>query len=325
VLGLFLICGVLAVAALYQWFGAWRDRLRFPVPGRVVNGLHLWATGHGAPSVILESGIAGTSLSWKPVQDRVSSFARVCSYDRASLGWSESTGAPRTVENIVRELRQLLRVAEIPAPYLLVGHSFGGLVVRHFAALHPEEVAGIVLVDAVPVSDWCPLTESQRLRLARGVKLSRRGAWLARFGVVRLALSMLMTGSPRIPKLLARLSAGKGAGVTDSLTREVRKLPREVWPMVAAQWCLPKSFRGMADYLEALPANAAAARSPEHIPAVIITALHGTPEQIPGAIHYTAFQTGHWIQLDEPELVVRAIQDVIELACMPQLEQSPPP
>jgi pimeloyl-ACP methyl ester carboxylesterase len=215
------------------------------------------------------------------------------------------------LENIVGELRSSLHAAEIPGPYLLVGHSFGALVVRHFAFRHPGEVAGIVLVDPVPISDWFPLTDHQRSRLARGVKLSRRGAILARFGVVRLALSMLMSGSSKLPKVLARLSAGRGAGVTDNLTREVRKLPREVWPLVAAQWCLPKSFRGMADYLEALPANAAAARPLEDLPAAIITALHGTPEQIPGATHYTAFQTGHWIQLDEPELVEKAIRNLI--------------
>lgn len=308
---LIVVLGLPLAGAIYQWFGSRRDRLRFPPPGRIVNGLHIRESGRGAPSVILESGIAGTSLSWKPVQDRVSEFARVCSYDRASLGWSATTSAPRTLENIVEELRSSLSGAGIPGPYLLVGHSFGGLVVRHFASLYPSEVVGIVLVDPVPVSDWFPLSERQRIRLVRGIKLSRRGALLARFGVVRLALSLVMSGSLRVPKLLARLSAGRGAGVTDNLTREVRKLPREVWPMVAAQWCLPKSFRGMADYLEALPANAAAVLPPKGVPVSIITALHGTQEQIPGATHYTAFQTGHWIQLDEPELVVRAIRELV--------------
>jgi pimeloyl-ACP methyl ester carboxylesterase len=306
-----IVCALPIAGALYQWIGSRRDRRRFPAPGRIVNGLHIWETGQGAPSVVLESGIAGTSLSWKLVQDRVSQFARVCSYDRASLGWSLSTRAPRTLENLVHELRSSLRAAGIPGPYLLVGHSFGALVVRHFASMHPSEVTGIVLVDPVPISDWFPLTDQQKSRLGRGVTLSRRGALLAQFGVVRLALSMLMSGSSKLPKILARLSAGRGAGVTDNLTREVRKLPREVWPFVAVQWCLPKSFRGMADYLEALPGNAAAARLPEGIPAAVVTALHGTPEQLPGAIHYTAFQTGHWIQLDEPELVEKAIRDLI--------------
>jgi pimeloyl-ACP methyl ester carboxylesterase len=310
---LYVIFSLLLLAAAFQAFGAWRDRRRFPPPGNIVNGLHIWTRGHG-PSVILESGIAGTSLSWKPVQDRVSAFARVASYDRAGLGWSHAARSRRSIDNIVSELRGLLNSAGIPPPYVLVGHSFGGLVVRHFASLYPAEVSGLVLVDAVPIAEWFPLTESQKLRLARGVKLSRRGAWLARFGVVRFALTMLMSGSRKLPKLLAMLTAGKGAAVTNNLTQEVRKLPKEVWPMVAAQWSLPKSFLGMADYLEALPENAAAARSPVDIPAVIITALHGTPEQLPNAIHRTAFQTGHWIQLDEPDLVVDAIREIIEFA-----------
>ena len=196
------------------------------------------------------------------MQDRVSAFARVCSYDRAGLGWSDPTGAPRSLDNIVSELRALLCDAAIPAPYILVGHSFGALVARQFWRLSILPKSQVSCSSILCRSrNGSPLIPAQRARLGRGVKLSRRGALLAQFGVVRLALSLLISGSRTIPKLLALLLHGrKGAAVTNNLTREVRKLPREVWPMVAAQWSLPKSFRGMADYLEALPANAAAVR-----------------------------------------------------------------
>jgi pimeloyl-ACP methyl ester carboxylesterase len=308
-----LIPAVLALPFVYQVFGEWRDRRRYPPPGRIVNGLHLWRRGKQGPNVILESGIAGTCLSWKPVQDLTAGFARVASYDRAGLGWSAPSPRPRRLDQLVSELRELLKASGITAPYVLVGHSFGGLVVRHFAALHADEVQALVLVDPVPIKDWSPLTPAQSARLARGVKLSRRGAWLARAGVVRFALDLLLSGSRSIPRLMARISAGNGASVTGRLTGEVRKLPKEVWPMVRAHWCLPKSFRAMANYLESLPANAAGVNLPGPIPTIVLTPPDFRGEIPEGAVHRIAHQSGHWIQLDEPGLVAQAIQDLINL------------
>jgi pimeloyl-ACP methyl ester carboxylesterase len=298
---------VVALPFVYQLFGEWRDRRRYPPPGRLIDGFHIWQSGEKGPSVILEAGIASSCLSWKPVQDRVATFARVCSYDRAGLGWSEPRSQPRTLDQLVTELRSLLQSASIPAPYILVAHSFGALIVRHFAALHPGEVSAIILVDPVPICDWYPLTQQQSARLARGIKLSRRGAWLARAGVVRLALDLLVSGSSVIPKLMARATAGKGASVTSRLAGEVRKLPKEVWPMIRAHWCLPKSFLAMAAYLESLPANAAAVQVPKNVPTTVLTPPTFHCEIPEGATHVIAPNTGHWIQLDEPDLVVEAI------------------
>jgi pimeloyl-ACP methyl ester carboxylesterase len=299
---------IVALPFVYQRFGEWRDRRRYLPPGRLIGGFHIWQSGQIGPSVILEAGIASSCLSWKPVQDRVAAFARVCSYDRAGLGWSEASSQPRTLDQLVTELRALLQAASIPAPYILVAHSFGALIVRHFAALHPNDVQAIILVDPVPVRDWCPLTQQQSARLARGVKLSRRGAWLARAGVVRLALDLLMSGSSAIPKLMARATTGKGASVTSRLAGEVRKLPKEVWPMIRAHWCLPKSFRAMAAYLESLPANAVAVQLPKNIPTTVLTPSTFHCEIPDGATHVIAHNSGHWIQLDEPDLVVEAIR-----------------
>jgi pimeloyl-ACP methyl ester carboxylesterase len=303
-----LVALAFALPFVYQRFGEWRDRRRYPPPGRLINGLHIWQSGSKGPRVILEAGIASSCLSWKPVQDRVAAFARVCSYDRAGLGWSAPTSQPRTLDQLVAELRTLLRSASIPAPYILVAHSFGALIVRHFAALHPGEVSAIILVDPVPIRDWCPLTQQQAARLGRGVKLSRRGAWLARAGVVRFALDVLMSGSNAIPKLMARATAGNGASVTSRLAGEVRKLPKEIWPMIRAHWCLPKSFRAMAAYLESLPVNAAAVRLPTGVPTTILTPPTFHCEIPQGATHTIAHNSGHWIQLDEPDLVVEAIR-----------------
>ncbi len=138
-----------------------------------------------------------------------------------------------------------------------------------------------MLVDPVDRRDWLPLTERQRRRLQRGVSLSRRGAWLARFGVVRFALWLLVSGGTRLPRLIARMSAGKGASVTERLTGEVRKLPPETWPMVRMHWSDEKCFRTMADYLELLPANVSAAEQtnpPADIPVILLTAPGAEPE-----------------------------------------------
>ena len=121
-------------------------------PGRVydVGGhrLHLLVAGSGDPPVVLEAGGLGWSLDWYPVIERLSQDTTVCAYDRAGYGWSEPGPSPRTSERIAAELHDLLTVARIRPPYLLVGASFGGHTVRLFAHHHPEEVCGVVLIDA---------------------------------------------------------------------------------------------------------------------------------------------------------------------------------
>ena len=122
-------------------------------PGTLVkissHRLHIHCTGQGSPTVIFESGLGGTSLDWVKVQPGVSGFTRACSYDRAGYGWSELGPNPRDAARIAWELERLLGQGHVPPPYVLVGHSFGGLVVRLFAARKERlAVAGLVLVDA---------------------------------------------------------------------------------------------------------------------------------------------------------------------------------
>jgi pimeloyl-ACP methyl ester carboxylesterase len=190
------------------------------------------------------------------------------------------------------------------------------LIVRCFAVRHPEKTAALLLVDPVDTADWVPLSAAQNARLKRGVSLSRRGAWLARFGVVRFALKVLASGNNRLPRLISRWSAGGGSSVTDRLVGEVRKLPKRVWPMVQMHWSDEKCFETMAEYLEMLPENAAFAEEigwpSEHIPAIVITIAGVTPRLPPGCRHRTAEKCGHWIQLDQPELVVTAIEELLQ-------------
>ena len=121
-------------------------------PGMLVgigsHHLHIHCTGRGSPAVIFESGLGGTSLDWVKVQPAVSEVTRACSYDRAGYGWSESGPLPRHAARIAAELDKLLVYASVPPPYVLVGHSFGGLTIRLFAARRAQAVAGLVLVDA---------------------------------------------------------------------------------------------------------------------------------------------------------------------------------
>src|SRR5205823_3156829 len=109
--------------------------------------LYLHCAGEGQPTVLLDSGMSSTTESWTEVQPGVAAFTRVCSYDRAGLGRSDPGPAPRTGGQMVAELHALLRNAAIPGPYVLVGHSFGGLNMQLYAGRYPEDVAGMVLVD----------------------------------------------------------------------------------------------------------------------------------------------------------------------------------
>jgi pimeloyl-ACP methyl ester carboxylesterase len=276
--------------------------------------------------VIFESGISATCLSWTQVRSEVARFARAYAYDRAWLGWSDPANSPRTTSNVVDELHVLLKGAGISAPYLLVGHSYGGMLVRAYAAKYPEQVAGLVLVDPLSPSEWLSISPAHARMLGLGVKLSRRGALLARIGVVRASLALLMAGGRLVPKVIAKLSSGRGQSVISRLVGEVSKMPPETWPMVRAHWCQTKSFLGLAGYLESLPASAAEAdvlAEPGDLLVIVLSAAHSTPEQLkerealarrsPRGKHIIAAKSGHWIQLDEPELVVQAIREMIEV------------
>jgi pimeloyl-ACP methyl ester carboxylesterase len=323
-LGFVVVCG-----AVYQAVGRYRDSQLYPPTGRLVcigggSRLHLVEAGSGTPTVILEAGIAASSLSWTLVQPEVAKFARVASYDRAGLGWSDAAGEPRAMERSGAELYALLEAASIPPPYILVGHSYGGLLVRAYAAMHPRDVAGLVLVDPVSIGHWCAASETQMRTLLRGVALSRRGALLARLGVVRLALGLLFSGASRFPKWIAKAASGRGESVASRLVTEVRKLPPQCWPMVRSHWCDPKCFLGMAAHLESLPANAAAlAKLPElpSVPLVIVSAASATPGELKerealaeahGGEHLIASGSGHWIQFDDPRLLIDAIRGIVE-------------
>ena len=131
-------------------------RAQYPAPGELleINGtrMHIWCQGCGSPAVIMEAGSGDCSLSWALVQQNVSRFTRVCTYDRPGHGWSDPAPGPLTARNVTGRLHALLSRAGIPAPYVMVGHSLAGIYVRSYAHRYPDDVAGVVLVD--PGSEW---------------------------------------------------------------------------------------------------------------------------------------------------------------------------
>ena len=326
---------VLAAGALYQFLGARRAARLYRAPGTMLDiageRLHVVCSGESGPPVVFESGIAASSLSWTRVIRDVATFTRACAYDRAGLGWSDPERRPRTVARMLGELRGVLANAATAGPYILVGHSFGAFLVCAYASRRPAEIAGIVLLD--PPSEWQEITPD-RVRLLRGgIHLSRIGGALARFGIVRACLALLTGGAPGVPRNLARIFGPTAARTLERLVGEVRKLPPDVHPTVQALWCQPKCFYAMANHLAVLQEAAAVVAgitSLSDIPLVVISSGDQSPDTIARhralarlssqGRHMTAGKTGHWIQFDDPELVVTTIRGIVDRARRPGLQ-----
>jgi len=320
---------LLLAGTLYQRLAAARDLRRYPPPGRLIDiggrRLHLLEKGTKPPTVVFESGLPGSVLSWFRVQEDLSHLVRSVAYDRAGLGWSDPGEEPRSAEKITEELRCLLRRAGIAPPYILVGHSFGGLTTRLYAARYPDEVAALVLLDPAVPGEWVPLSEREKRRLAVGARLCRRAALLARFGLTRLIGLLIRVGALRVAKMAVRLITGGAMADATSRIAPLEKLPPEQRSIVHTFWLQSKFYEAMAGQMEALPESAAqVARAGDHLeatPVVVISAGNTTPQRLAEQLsivrhswhgrHLVARSCGHWIQLDDPDLVTGAILEVI--------------
>jgi pimeloyl-ACP methyl ester carboxylesterase len=328
---LIVVAGVLAfllvAGGVYQFAGARRSARRYPPPGTFIDAdgqpLHVVCAGSGRPMVLCESGIAASSLSWTRVLPDIAEFTHVCAYDRAGLGWSEPARTPRTLARLVAELHGVVAHSSTAGSAVLVGHSFGAFLVCAYTCEYPGEVAGLVLLD--PPSEWHEMTRRQARLLRGGILLSRIGGFLASVGVVRACLALLTGGAPGIPRNVVRMFGPTTARTVERLVGEVRKLPAEVHPIVQALWCQPKCFRAMAEYLAALEEITAAASrvgSLGDVPLVIISSHDQPPDTVSRhralarlssqGRHMIATGSGHWIQFDEPGLVVSAVRDIVE-------------
>lgn len=287
--------------------------------------LHYRCDGEGTPAVIFDAGIAASSLSWSRVQPEVARFTCACSYDRAGLAWSEVGTTPRSISTLITELHNLIRHANVPSPYVLVGHSFGGLLIRAFTREYPTEVAGLVFVDPLHPEEWCDPSPQQRRTLRGGIFLSRFGAVLARAGLVRFLLSRLSGGATTLPRRASRMLGTRVATLLMNMVGEVQKLPTDVLPAVQEHWSSPKAFRGMWQHLAALPACCAEVHRGVDtfgdMPLVVLSAGRRDPRWVAADAalartstngrHVVSAHSGHWVHLDDPDLVVTAILDVV--------------
>jgi pimeloyl-ACP methyl ester carboxylesterase len=288
-----------------------------------VNGhrLHLQSSGTGSPAVIFEAAIMDFSPTWALVQPGVAAFTRAVAYDRAGLGWSDPGDRPRDGENMVAELRLLLQKAGIPAPYVLVGQSFSGLLCRLYAYLHPEEVAGLVLLDPAhedqftrfpqPIQEmFSPIKEMQiqQLRAARELAAAGNLDQIPALVPIPAALpselsqayAHMSKASPdRFDTMIAELEALE---TTQEQVRAARKRGLGNIPLFVISHGIPQAVPGVAEEV-----NAAYEASWQQMQAEI-AALSTT------GMRLVAERSGHMIQHDQPELVIETISQAVEMA-----------
>jgi pimeloyl-ACP methyl ester carboxylesterase len=296
IVGLSSLIAVTALAgATYQWLATRKDLAATPPPGQLVDigghRLHLWCTGNGAPAVILDNGLGGSSAGWGFVQPDVARFTRVCSYDRAGMGYSDPGPSPRTARRIASELATLLDRSGIAGPVVLVGASIAGFNVRVFASDHPERAAGLVLVDASHEAD------------AHEVPL------MARF----------------VP-LLSTVGALRLFGV--SFGQRVESLPLSVRRYAQATSFRAAGYQAAADEIIHIRESLSEVRSSRRkltIPLVVVTGARGADEQwrqwqqdltslSERGCLMVARQSAHVVSVDQPEVVVDAIKTLVETA-----------
>jgi pimeloyl-ACP methyl ester carboxylesterase len=287
---------------------------RHPPPGQLVDVgdrlMHLNCTGEGSPTVVLEAGNADFSVHWAKVQPELARLTRVCSYDRAGLGWSEPGSEPRTSLAMVRDLAGLLDAEGVDGPLVLVGHSFGAINVRLFSAAHPERVAGVVLVDPAH-GDQLEAIPALRDATTQGVAQFEGLVALADLGILAM-----MPGA--IPN---------------------RGLPDAAQEQYVAVLATSGFFRAAAAETAALAENLAAANAgegslgdtplvvisrgqpaaPADLPAADVAAFEGSWRDLQADMlglssrsrQVIATQSGHDVHLDQPELVVDAVASLV--------------
>jgi pimeloyl-ACP methyl ester carboxylesterase len=313
---------------LYRYIVGWSERRHFANSGRFVpsgNGSRIFVRqgGSGRPAVVFEAGIGASSLNWRHIQEIIARTTATVSYDRAGMGWSGPRRTARTPSIVAAELHELLQCASVQPPLVLVGHSFGGLVMRRFAALYPDQVAAVVLIDPMRCEDWPPFNPGMSAHLKLGARLCAIAVPIAWIGLARLGLASLICGSGRVAEKLSSIAGESCRYVLRRIKGEVGKMPAETRPELVALWSRPAFYAEMRAYLEAIPeivSEMSSAAPIRGIPVLVLTPEHAKPlTEIAlrnigdRSRQVIAHESQHWIQFDEPELVIRSILELIHV------------
>jgi pimeloyl-ACP methyl ester carboxylesterase len=304
-----LLIAVLVVGGLYENISEARELRFHPMPGQLVDigsyKMHIYCAGQGSPTVILDAGMGDSFISWHKVQPEIAKFTRVCSYDRAGIGYSDSSPRPSTSKDFAQELHTLLLNAGVPQPLILVGHSMGGFDVRLYASLYRNELVGMVLVDSSH--------PEQQKRLPPALN-DLDATWLREQEVFEFTMPF------GIPRLLGFCGNDAAIRAVDCNFHSVRESVAELKTISesAAQTAATGSFgdiplvvlshdpeKPQPDLPEDLvkPANDAWQQMQEEL-----AHLSSKGEQV------IAKNSGHYIQLDRPDLVIKAVRSVVDQA-----------
>jgi pimeloyl-ACP methyl ester carboxylesterase len=300
-----------------------------PPPGRLIDigghRLHLHCAGTGVP-VVFESALGASSLIWSQIQASVSGFAMACAYDRAGFGWSDRGPLPRTAGRIAGELHALLSAARIAPPYVLVGHSFGGLTARIFVSRHPADVAGLVLLDPAMPRDWRSPSATRTARVARGVALCRYGERAARLRLTDLVVVLVRLGALDVARAVGRLvSSGEFSRADEGVLVPAGKLAPDVLDIAVRSWTHRKFFEALGSQIASIGASAAEVVDDQDFGSIPLVVVSGEFSSDASQLarhadlstrsrrgrHAVAQGSGHWIPLDRPDVVVAAIEEVV--------------
>jgi pimeloyl-ACP methyl ester carboxylesterase len=298
--------------AVYERVMAFGDVTRYPAPGRLVDvggyHLHLNCIGQGSPTIVLSSGAGGYSTEWSVVQPTLARAQRVCSYDRAGLGWSETGPGQRSPGDAANDLHRLLLAAGERGPYVLVGQSLGGRAVRLFAQRHPELVAGVVLLD--PRSEYVDdhqTPEQVAAERQEAAAFQQQLAVLSPIGVVRLIWASVW---PQVLPVAGKLTpaAREEMGILWSKAKHRQARLEETSQMRASNDELRDASLGDMP-LVVIAAGDTLAHVPHWQEAQAYEAARSRNSRL-----VIAEGSHHMIQWDQPEVVVDAVQAVIVAA-----------
>jgi pimeloyl-ACP methyl ester carboxylesterase len=289
---------------------------QYPAPGHLIDvggyNLHINCTGQGSPTVILEAGQGDYSLTWAYVQPEVAKTNRVCSYDRAGYGWSEPSPRPRTANAEMKELHTLLVNADIQGPYVLVGHSLGGMLVRVYAHNYPDEVVGIVLVDSY--HEERPIRNPEVTKLTQdATKQFRMFSFLSSTGIMALMPQSIPNRGFPADAYAQYQAITVTTEYFDEFIAEITAVPESAAEVRALHMT---SFGS-------LPITVLSAGRWDTIPSLSdvenqqiwedfqvqqseLVTLSSASKQI------IAEQSGHNIQFDQPDLVIDAVREIVE-------------